>query len=342
VKVHFVEPPPALRVGGLDAAIRSLEAALRSEKIDVVPGDPGQAQCGDLVHFHGLWQPSHARLSAKLRRDKVPCIVSPHGMLEPWAWRHKWWKKWPYFWLVESGHLRRANCILATSAQEERTIRGFFARQDVRSLPLGFTADAAPDYDSARAKLGWSPDERVLLYLSRLHEKKGLDMLIEALALVGAPAGTRLVIVGGGETAYVKSVQAAAAALQPKLPRVDWIGEVWGDARWPYFQGADLFCLPSHSENFGLAVLEACQVGTPVLTTSTTPWGEWLHGECAYISEPTIAGIAEQLRKFFSRPKAAADKREEFANSMKQQFSWSALAPRYVELYRTLAKTPAH
>ena len=335
--VHFVEPPAELRVGGLDAAIRSLEAALRNHDIGVTSGTAKDAAPGDVVHFHGLWQPSHARRSAELRRRGIASVVSPHGMLEQWAWRHKSWKKWPYFWLVECRHLRRAACVLATAPQEERRIREFLPQQDVRTLPLGFTADAQPDYHAARARLGWTSDETVLLFLSRLHAKKGVDLLFQALASIDVPIQTRVVIVGGGETSYVRSLRELAAENAARLPRIDWVGEVWGDERWPYFQGADLFCLPSHSENFGLAVLEACQVGTPVLTTTTTPWGEWLRGENAYIAEPNSASIAQRLREFFGKPPVGDEKRQAFANSVQATFSWSVLGPRYAALYRELA-----
>jgi glycosyltransferase involved in cell wall biosynthesis len=335
--VYFVEPPPKLRVGGLDAAIRSLESALRSEQVAVVTGPAKDAKPGDVIHFHGLWLLDHARTSAAMRRRGVHFIVSPHGMLEPWAWRHKWWKKWPYFWLVEGPHLRRASCLLATAPQEERRIRGFLPEKDIRILPLGFTADVHPDYCGARAKLNWSPDETVLLFLSRLHAKKGVDLLLEALATVDFPPETRLVIVGGGEAVYINSLRALALSMAAKLPKIEWVGEVWGDERWPYFQGADLFCLPSHSENFGLAVLEACQVGTPVLTTTTTPWGEWLDREHAFIAEPNALSIGSQLKHFFEKTRIDEEARVAFANAVTRGFSWTTLAPRYAALYRELA-----
>lgn len=329
MKISFLEPPPAQRIGGLDSAIRSLEAALRSLDIEVAGADDS----ADVVHFHGLWQPAHARISRKLGK---PFIVSPHGMLEPWAWRHKWWKKWPYFLLSERHHLRRSRCLLATAPCEERRLREMMPEQRVATLPLGFTGEARPDFAAARARLGWAADETVLLFLSRLHEKKGLDLLLHALATIEVLGTTRLVIVGGGESRYVGSLRALAARL--RLPRVDWVGEVWGEARWPYFQGADLFCLPSHSENFGLAVLEACQVGTPALTTSTTPWGEWLRDGRGIIVEPEIASIATGLERFFANPPRARDELAEWARG---EFSWAALAPRYAALYRELASYAA-
>jgi glycosyltransferase involved in cell wall biosynthesis len=335
MKVHFVEPPAALRTGGLEAAIRALEAALAAQGIVVTSGTATAAQPGDVVHFHGLWRPGDARLSCRLRRRGVASIVSPHGMLEPWAWRHKWWKKWPYFWLFERAHLRRAATLLATSPMEERTLRRFFPGHEIAMLPLGFTGSATPDYPAARARLGWRMSETVLLFLSRLHVKKGLDLLLHALSGLAAPAPVRLVVVGGGEADYLREMRALAESL--RLSHVDWMGEVWGEARWPFFQGADLFCLPSHSENFGLAVLEACQVGTPAMTTTATPWGDWLGDGRGFIVEPNVAGVRAGLQEFFQRPRADAGSRAALAAWAENEFSWKALAPRYAALYRRLA-----
>src|SRR5689334_14556329 len=98
MNVHFFQPPPEQLTGGLDAAITSLREALT--RIGVAVDDALPEHAG-VAHFHGLWQPAHARFARECRRRGVPYVVSPHGMLEPWAWRHKWWKKWPYFHLVE-------------------------------------------------------------------------------------------------------------------------------------------------------------------------------------------------------------------------------------------------
>jgi glycosyltransferase involved in cell wall biosynthesis len=335
MRVHFVEPPATLRIGGLDAAIRALEAALTTQGLAVTRGKAADAQHGDVVHFHGLWRPDDAQLSAEMRRRGIPLVVSPHGMLEPWAWQHKWWKKWPYFWLVERPHLLRSACLLATSPPEEGRLRKFFPSHEITMLPLGFTGSASLDYAVARTKLHWSAEETVLLFLARLHIKKGLDLLLRALAGLDTPAAMRLVIVGGGEVDYLHEVQALANSLP--LRRIDWVGEVWGEARWAYFQGADLFCLPSHSENFGLTVLEACQVGTPVLTTTMTPWGSWLREGRGFIVEPSVESVRIGLRDFFQAPRASVEKRAALAAWAQREFSWEVLAPRYAALYRRLA-----
>jgi glycosyltransferase involved in cell wall biosynthesis len=335
--IHFAEPPAAKRVGGLDAAIRALENALRSRGMDVKSGSAHQAQDGDIVHFHGLWQFDHAKLSGDLAKRGVTMVVSPHGMLEPWAWRHRWWKKWPYYGLIERKHLGRAKALLATAAPEAQRLRQMLPGQRIDALPLGLTDNsAAPDFTRAREALGWEPDETVFLFLSRLHPKKGLDLLLRALALVELPPKSRLVVVGNGDLKYVASLRALADSLSSQLPRVDWTGEVWGAARWPYFQGANLFCLPTHSENFGLAVLEACQVGTPVLTSTTTPWAQWLGAGRGFIAKPTVDSIAKQLRTYLEHPVDSSYRRADLAQWTHDQFSWDALTPRFEEFYHSL------
>ena len=199
------------------------------------------------------------------------------------------------FTLVEKGHLARAaRPARHPPAPEARScLQKFLPRQRIEALPLGLTSSAQPDYENARQQLGWKPEELVLLFLSRIHVKKGLNLL---LAGARRPRHLPEHMLGSSSSAmagaaYVDSLQRFAdGKRRENCPTIEWKGAVWGDARWPYFQGADLFCLPTHSENFGLAVLEACQVGTPALTTTETPWGTELAAgrAVAWIGKPAI------------------------------------------------------
>ena len=338
MNVHFFQPPSPQRVGGLDAAIISLRGAIERHGWTVDDSLP-PAGGGHVVHFHGLWQRNFPALARECKRRRIPYVVSPHGMLEPWARRQKWWKKWPYFQLIEKKWIAGAACVLATGKPEADRLARFFPRSRIESLTLGLTADKRPDYAAARARLGWSADETVLLFLSRIHEKKGLDLLLPALAeLHGTgPGATRLVIVGPEEQpAYAASCRDFIARNAARLPRTDWIGAVWGEDRWSYFQGADLFCLPTHSENFGLAVLEACQVGTPALTTTETPWADTLTAGRGYIARPEVADIRSQLARFFSMPRSTANERAAIAAWAWENYDWAKLAPRYAALYASL------
>jgi glycosyltransferase involved in cell wall biosynthesis len=333
--VHFHQPPPAQRAGGLEAAIIGLRTALEEagHRVEMDPATPDGAA---VAHFHGLWQRPFPALARAYAAQKIPCVVSPHGMLEPWAWRHRWWKKLPYWHLVEKRWTRRAACVLATAEQEAARLRRFFPRTRLESLPLGLTGDARPGYAAARTRLGWGENELVLLYLSRIHEKKGLDLLLAALAdLHGEiPAGTRVEIIGPEEQpAYAARCRAFARDNAARLPRLEWRGAIWGDDRWPYLQGADLFCLPTHSENFALAVLESLQVGTPVLTTTETPWAAALR-ERGYVCAPRHEELCRALSDFFAAPRRVS--RDPLSAWAWQHYDWRALAPRYAALYASL------
>ena len=338
MNVHFFSPPPEQRVGGLNAAIEGLRAALIRAGATVDDALPESAEGDHVVHFHGLWQLRYMRLAKRCATLGIPFVVSPHGMLEPWAMRHKRWKKWPYFHLVEKRLLARAGALLATGSLEAERLKQLVPGQRIESLPLGMTGNARPNYEAARAQRGWHREERVLLFLSRLHEKKGLHLLLRALAAVVKPGPTRLVIVGGGSGDYVRSLHSLATELGDALPRVDWIGDVWGEARWPYFQGADLFCLPTFSENFGLAVLEACQVGTLALTTTTTPWAEHFADDRGFLCEPHEAGIRSALDCFFKEVPRTPEERQKLSDWAWAQFHWDALAARYLAFYRSLSR----
>ncbi len=338
MKILFQEPPPAQRIGGLEAAISALRHVMMiigEEVYDSVP-ENGSLTSMRAVHFHGLWQPRYPRLAAQCVTSGVPYVVSPHGMLEPWAWRHTAWKKWPYYFLIERRFLRNASCILATAESEAARIRRLLPDQRVEMLPLGMTDFFGPDYNAARTRLNWKRDELVLLFLSRIHVKKGLDLLLKALRGMPLPSNLRLVVVGGGDARYVDSLKRFARENAAQLPKIDWMGEIWGEERWDYFQGADLFCLPTHSENFGLAVLEALQVGTPVLTTRTTPWVEYLTADRGLIADPTVDSLKESLTTFFAAPRRSPESRKEIASWAHATFSWSKLGPRYRSLYAGL------
>ncbi len=340
-EIYFYQPPPEKRVGGLDAAILDMGRALQETGWPVRTNAPLPPAGSDaVIHFHGLWQFAHARLSRECVRRGLPSVVSPHGMLEPWAWKHKGWKKRPYFALVEKGHLSRVSALMATSEGEAAQLRRFFPGKRIEVLPLGLTGDARPDYEAARAALGWREDEWVLLYLSRVHPKKGLDLLLEALAASDLPKETRLVVVGDGDADYTRQLHDFSSKHGHRLPRIDWIGPVWGADRWKYFQGADLFCLPSHSENFGLAVLEACQVGAPALTTNTTPWAAALEAGRGFISSPTKESVQQALALFFTGGRWQPAQRQALSDWAWEQFRWESLAPRYARVYASLGRQP--
>jgi glycosyltransferase involved in cell wall biosynthesis len=336
VIAYHLQPPAAQREGGLDAAIQGLCAALTKAGIAVEMTLPRELAAGSVVHLHGLWQRAYPAAARQCRAQNIPYIVSPHGMLEPWAWQHKRWKKWPYFIAIERRLLKGAAALLATAEEEAQRLRDRALNQRVEVLALGLTGEARPAYASARQRLQWAPEERVLLFLSRIHPKKGLELLLEALARKNLPGPLRLVIVGDGLPEYVARVKSMASSLAERLPPIDWIGPVWGEQRWSYFQGADLFCLPTYSENFGLAVLEALQVGTPVLTTSTTPWASQLQHPHGFICDPEVTSVVRALQYWWEAPKSDQAARADLSQWTYSRYAWNELAEPYVSFYQSL------
>jgi glycosyltransferase involved in cell wall biosynthesis len=340
--LHFYEPPPAQKAGGLDIAIRSLQRFLQGNGVTIrtnaSPREFDVKLPGQAVHFHGLWQPQFLNVSRRCRASGIPYVVSPHGMLEPWAWRQKLWKKLPYYCFFERAQLKNARAVLATSRQEAGNLRRFAPSHKIKALPLGLTDSRGPAYLAAREKLGWKSDESVFLYLSRIHPKKGLHLLLRALCSMAdsLPAKWRLVVVGDGEEKFVAECRNCSRAHSEVFRLTEWKGAMWGDDKWIYCQGADLFCLPSFSENFGLALLEACQVGTPILTTRQTPWDFLVDGRSAFFVEPEVESIQKGLSAFLTREAWTLAERDALSHDIHDRFDWSKVGPQYLELYESI------
>jgi len=340
MKILFYELPEPLRVGGLETYCRSLEAALIAKGIPVERETDPAAHAGQdaVAHFHGIWHPAYLKRSRQLRAAGIPYLTSPQGMLEPWTRRYKGWKKWPYFHLFEK---RRTGggAVLATADQEAGRLSAFFAPKQIYVLPLGIEAEWTPDYEAARAQLGWKPEEKVILYLSRIHKKKGLLELSLALQQLEPEllANARLVVVGAGDDAYINQCKQAQQPLSGKL-RIDWVPAQWGDKKYPYLRGADLMALPTYSENFGIVVIEATQVGTPVLTTLETPWKVMGERGYGWVTNPIVAEFREALREFLTTWTWSLEQRDQAAAWTRETYGWDHLVDRYIALYEQILR----
>jgi glycosyltransferase involved in cell wall biosynthesis len=342
LNVLFAEPPAARRVGGIETALSGLAAALGVANIRVTrSAEPTRdaVAASDVVHFHGMWETAHHRARGWCTQLRKPFVVSPHGMLEPWAFRHRGWKKRPYFHLIERRSIARSRVVLATSESEAANLRRWFDADRLRVLPLGLTPPSLPEHTSARRQLGWADDAWTVLFLSRVHEKKGLHLLIDAVAAAARSTSRQiqLVIVGEGDSSYVEPLKRITAAWQGNVS-ANWVGACWNEQKWAYLAGADLMCLPSFSENFGLAVLESLFVGTPVLTTPATPWGAWQSSLPIELAEPDTAALTAGLTKALTQAAPTDAARAITRQTTAGIFDWSGLAPRYAALYRELVQ----
>jgi glycosyltransferase involved in cell wall biosynthesis len=286
-----------------------------------------QSDC-DVLHTHGIWMhPSWVALAWK-RRWQRPHVASVRGMLEPWAWRHHAWKKRPIWWLLEQRNLRSASLLHATSAQEARSFRERGLSGPIAILPNGVDVPNINFVDRREKPSG----PRTALFLSRIHPKKGLRLLIEAWAKV-RPLGWQLQIAGPDEDGHQRELQQliSAAGLSEVI---SFVGTLQGEHKTQAFLQSDLFILPTHSENFGIAIAEALAHGIPVITTHGAPWEALQTHRCGWWVPVTSEGIAAALNEAIQ-----LDERERTLMGirgrdwMEQQFSWPRLARQMIECY---------
>jgi len=268
-----------------------------------------QADAVDIYHMHGLWMYPNWAAGNVARKSAIPYIMSPHGMLEPWSLdRRKWKKKVPGL-LFEYKNLTRAHCLHACSEQEYQNFRHFGYKGPIARVPLGLTRDEFNIASFATSGLMVDlpqprlfADKKYLLFLSRLHVKKGLEFLLDAWKSVGNDfPDWHLVIAGGGEPAYVAELQKKAHDAGV-ADSVTFTGPVHGDNKWGLLKKAGIFILPSYSENFGLVVIEALACGVPVITTKGAPWSDLVTEGCGWGVDVGAQPLVECLKKTLSLP----------------------------------------
>ena len=251
-------------------------------------GHAVQSAGSDLVHDHGLWLPTNHAAARAARRQGVPFVVSTRGMLEPWARQNSRLKKSAAWWLYQRRDLTSAAVLHATAPSEAQALRSAGLRAPIAVIPNGVEV---PPQAARQPRPPNAP--RRALFLSRVHPKKGLPLLLDAWAEV-RPAGWELVVAGPDEDGHQAQLETQAARLG--LSEVSFLGSIDNDKKWDLYRSADLFVLPTYSENFGVVVAEALAAGVPVLTTTGAPWSELQTHRAGWWVEPSPRLLAQALR----------------------------------------------
>ena len=222
----------------------------------------------DIVHIHGIWSFPGTWGTLAARRVGVPYVVSPQGMLGDWAMRFRAYKKIPYWYAVERHTVKGAAWIHFATEEEQRQARPWIGEIKTKVIPLGLDLEefaALPPSGEFRDRHGIPRDAPMLAFLGRIHPIKGLDVLLRALARVKEEVPEVILAVAGpDENGHGIRLQRLAEKLGIAR-QVRWLGTIEEDAKRGYLRDADLFVLPSFSENFGLAAVEAMAVGCPVV-----------------------------------------------------------------------------
>lgn len=263
----------------------------------------------DLWVVHGLWQYPGLCVHGLAQRHGVPYVVFTHGMLDPWFKQRyplKHLKKWLYWPWADYRVLRDARAVLFTATEEVRLARESFWLYRARERVVGLgTADRPLPVGSAQgAFLAQYPGlegRRCLLYLSRIHPKKGCDLLIQAFSQVAAQdPQLHLVMAGPDPTGWIPALQAQARSVGVQN-RVSFTGMLSGELKWGAFDHAEAFVLPSHQENFGIVVAEALASERPVLTTyKVNIWREIEEADAGFIAADDLLGIRQLLERWLA------------------------------------------
>lgn len=275
-----------------------------------------QARAKDFagVFIHGLWQWQGAGVWRALRGGGTPYYIFPHGMLDPWfrqAWPLRHARKALYWRAVEHRVVRDAEAVIFTAEDERRLGRDTFRPWQPKHeavIPLGVAG--APELDPGTlrerflARFPALRGERLLLFLGRLHEKKGCDLLLEAFRRVAPPL--HLVFVGPcADEGFAERLRRLADGLP-----VTFASPLYGDDKWAALAAADAFILPSHQENFGMAVVEALASGVPVLVSDKVNiWREIVEDGAGFAEADTVDGAARLLEKWMAADRIAMCKR---------------------------------
>ena len=258
----------------------------------------------DAVIVHGLWQHQGIIVHRVLRRSRRPYCVFPHGMLDPWFGRRypaKHVKKLLFWYMWQYRVLRDAAAVLFTCAEEQRLAGLSFRPYAVRGAIVGFGASGPPALGDARACLEAAlpslRGKRVVLFLGRIHPKKGCDILLDAFAQAAASTpALQLVLAGPDQLGWGAQLRERARQLGIDA-RVSWPGMLDGELKWAALRAAEVFVLPSHQENFGVAVAEALACGTPVLVSDKVNiWREIVADGAGIAAADSVAGTVQSLR----------------------------------------------
>lgn len=278
----------------------------------------------DLLHITALFSYSSELGMALAARAEKPYVVSPRGTLMPWALGSKRWKKAPYFHLIEKPLLHAAAGVHATSEEERDAI--------LRQAPSSRAFVVPNGVDLPQASPGVERDPNKIVFLGRIHPVKGFDVLIPALRLVKAMSpAAKMVIAGPDEEGYWARVEEEIRSTEG-LPQIRYLGPVRGQEKVDLLASAAVLVLPSHGENFGMAVAEALACTTPVVVSKHCPWKVVEQRGAGFWVENTKEELANALSALLRDP-ARARKMGEAGGAIARELGWKNVAKQMIAAY---------
>jgi glycosyltransferase involved in cell wall biosynthesis len=281
----------------------------------------------DLAHIHAVFNHSSIAAARACRKAGVPYIIRPLGTLDPWSMTQKSVRKRLFWKISGKAMLREAAAVHYTSDVEKLSTEGHLGLNHGKVVALGIDTNTTN---------GQAPGEPYVLVLSRLHPKKGLDVLIDAfLSLIenGKLADWRLIIAGDGPPDYVSKLKAAASSRPDRIVFTGWLDD---DRKQAVLGGASLLALPSHQENFGLCVMEALSHSVPVLVSPNVNLAaEIVSAKAGWIAAVDKTALASKLAEALA-DRGELAKRGRAGKQLSQKYSWENTARDLIDLYEEI------
>lgn len=283
----------------------------------------------DIVHLHGLWNFASLATIIWHRKTGRPYVVSAHGMLTPVALQYSRYKKAFAISLFQKEVLQSATIMHATSIEEKNSYLDFGLKNSIKTIPLGM--NIFPSFPIQKNSI-----KRRVLFLGRLHHKKGIDWLIDAwLQLENDFPDWELSVVGPVDPSYSNEINKIKIKCINK--KVSFIGPLYGDEKLNYISKSELFILPSRSENFGLTIPESLLLEVPVIATKGTPWSGLETNNAGWWIEQGSSSLEQIMRKAMSLNKS--DLHLKGLNGrlwIERDFSNTNIATQWQEVYKSL------
>ncbi len=283
----------------------------------------------DIIHDNGIWLPYNRAVRDYARKADIPRVVSTRGMLEPWALNYKKLKKKVAWRVYQKRDLQSAALLHATATEEAKNLRELGLKSPIVVAPNGV------DVPKIGSQSPRSNGLRTMLFMSRVHPKKGLPILVEAISEL-RPVGWRVVVAGPDELGHAEHIR----LLAKRMGVLDWfefVGPQYGSAKNKLFSEADLFVLPTYSENFGIVIAEALAHQIPVLTTKATPWNSLKERDCGWWVDANKSAFTAALAEAVA---ICPDRRKEMGNRgralVQETLGWAKIAETISTAYSEL------
>ncbi len=296
-------------------------------------------QSADVVHNHSVWMLPNSYASRIALAENKPLVITAHGALEPWALQNSGWKKRLVGRWFQYQDLKTASCIHVNSHNEMRGIRQLGLTQPVAVIPNGIHLpdfQDLPDKTELAEAFPATADKRLILYMGRIHRKKGVDILVEAWGKLADEFSDAHLVVAGPDDGLLSKCTGIASRLNIHN-RVTFTGNLQGRQKLQVLSAATLFVMPSHSEGFSMSVMEALACRLPVLLTPGCNFPEAATAGAAIEVAPTIGETYYGLRQLLELSDDARDRMGEAGcRLIREEYTWDIVATKTLTLYAWL------